>query len=114
MLSSARRLHSTDLERWPGDFLEAHDSHPTKRAESASDSFRRKRKKIKELEREVRRRDEGASGGDGAADTQKKAELIWGLVEDRRIGVESREQSKGTHCRGGGERLPPPGRPARL
>ncbi len=73
-------LHSTDLEQWSGDFLEAHDPHLNegRKARFVSEE----KKKIKELEREVRRKDKALAEATALPDTQKKPSWIWGLVED--------------------------------
>ncbi len=74
-------LHSTDLEQWSGDFLEAHDSHLTKGGKRKR-FVSEEKKKIKELEREVRRKDKALAEATALLILKKKAELIWGLVED--------------------------------
>ena len=73
-------LHSVQLEQWTREFVAG------LRAGSGSGGKRRvlsaEKKKIKELEREVRRKDKALAEATALLILKKKADLIWGVVED--------------------------------
>lgn len=73
-------LHSSHLEQWKTDFVEAQKALTKggKRKRFVSEE----KKKIKELEREIRRKDKALAEATALLILKKKAELIWGLVED--------------------------------
>ena len=73
-------IHSVQLEQWAKEFLEG------QKALSPGGAKRRlvseDKKKIKELERDLRRKDRALAEATALLILKKKAELIWGLVED--------------------------------
>lgn len=73
-------LHSSHLEQWKRDLVDG-----LKALSGVGDRRRvnwEDRKKIKVLEREVRRKDKALAEATALLILKKKAELIWGLVED--------------------------------
>lgn len=73
-------MHSVQLGQWTKEFLDAQKAMmkgPGKRRDLSGD-----KKKIKELERELRRKDKALAEASALLILKKKAELIWGLVED--------------------------------
>lgn len=74
-------LHWSELKQWRVDFIEVHRAHLTKGGKRKRFISEEKRK-IKELEREIRRKDKALAEATALLILKKKAELIWGLVED--------------------------------
>lgn len=73
-------MHSVQLGQWTKEFLDAQKAMlrgPGKRREISGE-----KKKIKELERELRRKDKALAEASALLILKKKAELIWGLVGD--------------------------------
>ena len=71
-------LHSSQLEQWRADVIAGLKVVRGKSKRLVSEE----KKKIKELEREVRRKDKALAEATALLILKKKAELIWGLVED--------------------------------
>jgi transposase len=71
-------LHSSDLEQWRGDVIEGLKGLRAKPKRFVSED----KKKIKELEREVRRKDKALAEATALLILKKKAALIWGEVEE--------------------------------
>ncbi len=69
-------LHSENLEQWK-KLLESGFEQKPKSSSSAED-----KKKIKELEREIRRKDKALAEAAALLILQKKAQLLWGTDED--------------------------------
>lgn len=65
-------LHSVHLEKWSQEYIEAVDGN-TNRRQTADD-----KKKVKELERELRRKDKALAEATALLILKKKAALIWG------------------------------------
>jgi transposase-like protein len=74
-------LHSSHLEQWKADFVEVQKAHLTKGGKRKR-FVSEEKKKIRELEREIRRKDKALAEATALLILKKKAELIWGLVED--------------------------------
>ena len=76
-------LHSVQLEQWTREFLEGQKAlsagHPKRRVVS------QEKKKIKELERDLRRKDKALAEVTALLVLKKKADLIWGVVEDEEL-----------------------------
>lgn len=70
-------LHFVQLEQWKAEIMKALSREPGKRR-----GISEEKKKIKELEREVRRKDKALAEVTALLILKKKAELIWGVVED--------------------------------
>ncbi len=70
-------LHSVQLEQWKSEIVKVLSREPGKRR-----GISEEKKKIKELEREVRRKDKALAEVTALLILKKKAELIWGVVED--------------------------------
>ncbi len=71
-------LHSSHLEQWRSDFVEG----LTRLREKPKRIVSEDKKKIKELEREVRRKDKALAEATALLILKKKAALIWGEVEE--------------------------------
>ena len=72
-------IHSVQLEQWTKEFLDGQKalSNSGKRRVRSED-----KKKIKELERDLRRKDKALAEVTALLILKKKADLIWGVVED--------------------------------
>ena len=72
-------LHSIYLQRWQWEFIEAYASK--KKKTRGGDP---KQKRIKELEKELRRKDKALAETAALLVLKKKAQAIWGDPEDER------------------------------
>jgi transposase-like protein len=72
-------LHSVYLQRWQQDFVEAYASK--KKKTRGGDP---KQKRIKELEKELRRKDKALAETAALLVLKKKAQAIWGDPEDEK------------------------------
>ena len=72
-------IHSVQLEQWTREFLDGQKALLTGRGKRRIPS--EEKKKIKELERELRRKDKALAEATALLILKKKAELIWGVVE---------------------------------
>lgn len=70
-------LHSIELEQWKAEVMKALSREPGKRRGISGE-----KKKIKELEREVRRKDKALAETTALLVLKKKAQLIWGDPEE--------------------------------
>jgi transposase len=73
-------IHSVQLEQWTAEFLEGQKALSPGRGKRRVTS--EEKKKIKELERELRRKDKALAEVTALLVLKKKADLIWGVVED--------------------------------
>lgn len=73
-------LHSVQLKQWTREFLDGQKALSPGRMNRRLKS--EDKKKIKELERELRRKDKALAEATALLILKKKAELIWGVVED--------------------------------
>jgi transposase len=71
-------LHSSHLEQWRTDFVEGVKGNRKNPKRFVSEE----KKKIKELEREIRRKDKALAEVTALLILKKKAALIWGEVEE--------------------------------
>lgn len=69
-------LHSDHLEQWKRMLESGFDSKPK------SSSLAEDKKKIKDLEKEIRRKDKALAEAAALLILQKKANLLWGTDED--------------------------------
>ncbi len=69
-------LHSAHLEQWKSQF-EGFQETASKRSETAED-----KRKIKELEKELRRKEKALAETAALLVLKKKADLIWGTEDD--------------------------------
>jgi transposase len=74
-------VHASNLEQWEKEIVEGLQSLSVGRGRPRSRSSEDK-KKIKELERDLRRKEKALAETTALIVLKKKAELIWGLVED--------------------------------
>jgi len=72
-----RGLHSVHLEKWKEEILEG-----MKRLENPEGEKREQTRKIKDLERELRRKEKALAETAALLVLKKKADLIWGVQED--------------------------------
>ena len=72
-------LHSVHLERWQQEFVEAYGSG--KKKTRGGDP---RQKRIKELEKDLRRKDKALAETAALLVLKKKAQAIWGDPEDER------------------------------
>lgn len=70
-------LHFVQVEQWKVEIVKALSREPGKRR-----GISEEKKKIKELEREVRRKDKALAEVTALLILKKKADLIWGVAED--------------------------------
>ncbi len=71
-------IHSAQLEQWRKDALAGLEAHPRK----PSSKHTPEAKKIRELEREVRRKDKALAETAALLVLKKKAQAIWGDEDD--------------------------------
>ena len=74
-------LHSADLERWKCEILEDAQGRGRGRPKKDAEVYEQ-RKRIKELERELRRKDKALAEATALLVLKKKVALIWGAKED--------------------------------
>ena len=72
-------LHSIHLQRWEREFIEAYASKKKK-----TRGVDPKQKRIKELEKELRRKDKALAETAALLVLKKKAQAIWGDPEDEK------------------------------
>ena len=70
-------LHSVQLEQWKAEIVRALSREPGKRR-----GITEEKRKIKVLEREVRRKDKALAEATALLILKKKADLIWGVEDD--------------------------------
>lgn len=69
-------LHSVHLEQWRREFIETVDSKGSRRQKAAD------KRRVKELERELRRKEKALAETTALIVLKKKAQLIWGDPEE--------------------------------
>jgi transposase-like protein len=72
-------IHSVQLEQWTREFLDGQKALSGRGRRWVTSQ---EKKRIKELERELRRKDKALAEATALLILKKKAELIWGVVED--------------------------------
>jgi transposase len=73
-------VHASNLDQWEKEFVEGLRNLSMSRSRPRAGS--EDKKKIKELERDLRRKEKALAETTALIVLKKKAELIWGLVED--------------------------------
>jgi len=74
-------LHSHHLQQWRNEMLEVMEKSPAATSRKKTELAQAK-KKIRDLERELRRKDKALAEATARLILKKKAELIWGTLDE--------------------------------